>query len=118
MKPSGFEAMGHGSRAGDRVLINAAETIVFIRNPPVGLQPEQASRMGNAAQEQDRAPGCVVAGSANRRIVVTSLAVDAWRRIERRDNARLLGQRGGGLVQPRPCRSWAECRQLPEAELQ
>ena len=106
-KPRGWshrwlEAMSHGSRAGDRVLIDAAEAMVFIGDPPVGLQPEQASRMGNAAQEQDRASPGIVAGSANRRIVVTSLAVDAWRRIERRGNARLLGQRGGGLIQPCP----------------
>ena len=86
-----FEAMSHGCRAGERVLINAAEAMVLVRNPPVGLQPEQASWMGHAGEEQNCAPSGIVAGSADRRIVVTRLAVDAWRRIARRYNARLLG---------------------------
>ena len=94
------EAMSHGCRAGDRVLINAAEAMVFIRNPPVGLQPEQASWMGYTREEQNCAPSCIVAGSANRRIVVASFAVDAWGRIERRYNARLLCQCAGSSVQP------------------
>src|SRR6478672_11378789 len=92
--------MRHGSRTSDRVLINAAEAMVFVRNPPVGLQPEQASWMGHTREEQNCAPSCIVAGSANGRIVITSLAVDAWGRIERRYNARLLRQGAGSLVQP------------------
>ena len=114
----GVEAMGQACRAGDRVLINAAEAMVFVRNPPVGLQPNQTSGMGHAGEEQDGAPSGIVAGSANRRIVVTSLAVDAWRRIERRITQGSWVKAWGKPYTAMLCRSWAEFRPLPEAELQ